>query len=115
MNLLLVDDDEIKRYATAVRLRRSGIDVVQTSTFEEAVDLSYKQQFNVAILDVVLRGNTGYDLCRIIKERQPIPVMLYSAYPISKEQFQASGADKYIEYAANLDNLCAEIQAFTQP
>ncbi len=70
---ILIVDDEPDILETLEELL-SDCDLKKASTFEEAKDLLEKEQFDIAVLDIM--GVDGYKLLDIAKERKVIPVML---------------------------------------
>jgi CheY-like chemotaxis protein len=81
--LLLVDDDEAKRYLLATWLRRAGHMVTEAVTGQEALSsLSTLGGIELVLLDVNLPDISGFDVCRIIKadpQTAAIPVTQVSA------------------------------------
>ena len=63
--LLLVDDDEAKRYVLGVWLRRAGYTVVEAATGQDALDLAAGA--DLVLLDVNLPDISGFEVCRQIK------------------------------------------------
>ena len=63
--LLLVDDDEAKRYLLGTWLRRAGHTVTEAETGRDA--LSRLDGIELVLLDVNLPDISGYDVCRLIK------------------------------------------------
>ena len=63
--LLLVDDDEAKRYVLATWLRRAGHTVAEVGTGREA--LAAVTAADLVLLDVNLPDMSGFDVCRQIK------------------------------------------------
>ena len=64
-SLLLVDDDEAKRYVLASWLRRAGHTVAEAATGKEG--LSKVTSAEVVLLDVNLPDMSGFEVCRLIK------------------------------------------------
>ena len=79
-NLLLVDDDEAKRYVLATWLRRAGHTVTEVGTGQEA--LGRVGAAELVLLDVNLPDMSGFEVCRLIKsdpQTAAIPVIQVSA------------------------------------
>jgi len=78
--VLLVDDDEAKRYLMSTWLRRAGHTVIEAGTGREALEQA--RSADLVLLDVNLPDMIGYDVCRQIKAdpaTAAIPVIQISA------------------------------------
>jgi len=113
--LLLVDDDEAKRYVIATWLRRAGHTVIEVATGREALD-----QVGIAelvLLDVNLPDISGYEVCRQIKgdpRTAAIPVIQVSATAVGasdKAQGLTQGADAYLVDPTEPEELLAVVMA----
>jgi DNA-binding NtrC family response regulator len=69
--LLIVDDDPEFRGTVARRFLRRGYRVAEASDGEEALGLAERTQFDVAILDLVMPGQSGIDVLKRLKESTP--------------------------------------------
>ena len=98
--LLLVDDDEAKRYVLATWLRRAGHTVVEAATGREALELVAGAE--LVVLDVNLPDISGIEVCRQIKNdarTAAIPVIQVSATAITvadRAHGLTEGADAYL-------------------
>lgn len=98
--VLLVDDDEAKRYVMATWLRRAGHTVTETAPGSEA--LSKVGDADLVLLDVNLPDMSGFDVCRQIKSdpaTTAIPVIQVSATAVEiadRAQGLTQGADAYL-------------------
>jgi CheY-like chemotaxis protein len=63
--LLLVDDDEAKRYVLSTWLKRAGHTVLEVGTGQEALDRATEAE--AVLLDVNLPDMSGFDVCRQLK------------------------------------------------
>jgi DNA-binding response OmpR family regulator len=113
--LLLVDDDEAKRYVLGVRLRRAGYTVVEAVTGREALDLVRAAE--LVLLDVNLPDISGYDVCRQIKgdpRTAAIPVIQVSATAVEvadRAHGLTQGADAYLVDPVEPEELLATVAA----
>ena len=80
--ILVCEDEEAIRDFVVINLRRSGYDVVDVASGEEAV-MVYRQQegcFDVALLDIMMPGMDGFALCKWIREQSSeIGIIMLSA------------------------------------
>lgn len=112
--LILVVDDEpqilrVMRASLPVR----GYQVITASSGEEALDQVGKQVPDLIILDLVMPGLTGLDVCRRIREFSAVPIIVLSAKGSESEKVAALdlGADDYITKPFSMDELLARVRA----
>jgi serine phosphatase RsbU (regulator of sigma subunit)/DNA-binding response OmpR family regulator len=113
--VLLVDDDEAKRYVIATWLRRAGHHVTEVGTGQEA--LSNVGAAGLVVLDVNLPDMSGFEVCRRIKEdprTAAIPVIQVSATAVSVADRAfglTEGADAYLVEPTEPEELLATVTA----
>ena len=113
--LLLVDDDEAKRYIMATWLRRAGHTVIEAATGREGLALAGEAE--LILLDVHLPDISGFDVCRQIKadpRTAAIPVIQVSATAVAvadRAQGLTQGADAYLVDPAEPEELLAMVVA----
>ncbi|MEW6500551.1 MAG: sigma-54 dependent transcriptional regulator [Thermodesulfobacteriota bacterium] len=81
--ILVVDDEESLRLTFTMFLSREGYGpVTAAATFDEAMALIGKEEFDLIISDIVMEGESGIDLLRRIREvNQQCPVVMVTGYP----------------------------------
>lgn len=108
--LLVVDDEANIRILYAEELAEEGYDVVTAATTAEAVEKLQEMEFDLAVLDIKLKNESGIELLqKIVKERHDMPVILCSAFSCYKDDFSAWLADGYIVKSGDLSELKQEI------
>ena len=113
--LLLVDDDEAKRYVLSTWLRRAGHTVMEVGTGREA--LAVAATADLVLLDVNLPDMSGFDVCRQIKtdpRTAAIPVIQVSATAVEvadRAHGLTQGADAYLVEPAEPEELLATVTA----
>src|ERR1700761_5560612 len=113
--LLVVDDDEAKRYLIVTWLRRAGYTVAEADTGREA--LSKVEAAEVVLLDVNLPDMSGFEVCRLIKENPrtaAIPVIQVSATAVEvadRAHGLTQGADAYLVEPTEPAELLATVTA----
>jgi serine phosphatase RsbU (regulator of sigma subunit)/DNA-binding response OmpR family regulator len=120
-SVLVVDDDEAKRYVIATWLRRAGHQVTEAATGNAALDLvtavDLASTVELVILDVNLPDMSGFDVCRQIKNdprTAAIPVIQVSATAVEVEDRAHGlnqGADAYLIEPADPAELLATVAA----
>ena len=115
MKLLVVEDEGGIRELLVRSLRDEGHEIVGVSTAEEAMEAFLRERFDGFLLDVVLPGLSGIDLCRWLRNQGvKKTIMLVSALATSAEKVQGldAGADDYLAKPFDLDELKARFRAF---
>jgi PAS domain S-box-containing protein len=114
--ILLVDDDEVKRYTVGKILQKAGFEVRETATGQDALRLIADRPAMV-ILDVKLPDMSGFEVCRIIKSdpvTRSIPVLHISTTFVEiedKVQGLEGGADGYLVDVMEPLELIATVNA----
>jgi len=111
-HILLVEDDEGLRAAVALVLRASGYDVEESSDGLDAL-ARFGPSFDVVVLDVMLPGADGFEVCRRIREASKVPIIMVTARDGAADVVQGLelGADDYITKPFESAVLLARIRA----
>ena len=108
--LLVVDDEASIRLLYSEELKDDGYEVVTAGSISEAVDKLQSGTFDLAVLDIKLKNESGIELLqKIVKERHEMPVILCSAFSCYKDDFSAWLADGYVVKSGDLTELKQEI------
>ncbi len=112
MNRILVVDDEANiRLLYAEELTDEGYEVATAASTAEATEKLQQQIFDLAVLDIKLKNESGIELLqKIVKERHDMPVILCSAFSSYKDDFSAWLADSYVVKSGDLTELKEEIK-----
>jgi len=100
-NILVVDDENDILEMTGIMLTSAGYDVLTSSDGETALDMVKNNKIDLIILDAVMPGMHGLDVCRALK-RNPttkvIPVIIFSALGTGVDMMleERDKADAYI-------------------
>ncbi|MCA9607505.1 MAG: response regulator [Myxococcales bacterium] len=85
--ILIVDDEVNHRKALAICLRIEGYTVLEAEDGRAALELLAHEEVDMAIVDLMMPGINGLDLCRRMRFRHPaVPIVLTSAYHLSQRQ-----------------------------
>ena len=112
--ILVVDDEDRFRKLVAGFLKNDNYEVLEASDGNEALNLlSQNEDINMAILDVMMPKINGWDLCKIIKEKISIPVLIMTAKNEDDDQIASfeAGADDYISKPFNFSILLLRVKA----
>ena len=112
-NILLVDDEESITDFVGYALRRNGYAVDVAADGITAQDLSDANDYDLYILDIMLPGIDGYELCRHIREHSQAPILFLSARDkeLDKVIGLEIGGDDYLAKPFGLRELVARIHA----
>ncbi|RQW87601.1 MAG: response regulator [Geobacter sp.] len=109
--ILVVDDESSIRLLYSHELADEGYEVITVATADEAVEALQKDEFDLILLDIKLKNESGLDLLqKIVKERHSLPVILCSAFSCYKDDFSAWLADGYVVKSADLQELKNEVR-----
>jgi DNA-binding response OmpR family regulator len=112
--LLVVEDDAHIRLGLCDALRNEGYDVTDCRDGASALPLIKQNKPDLVILDIMLPGKSGFDLCRDIraaKNRVPILMLSAKGQEIDKVVGLELGADDYVTKPFSLRELLARVQA----
>ncbi len=108
--LLIVDDERDIRHLYAAELEDEGYQVASAGSGTEAAEMLQSQQFDLVVLDIQMKGESGLQLLqKIVKERTDLPVILCTAFSCYKEDFSSWLADAYVVKSSDLTELKEEI------
>jgi DNA-binding response OmpR family regulator len=111
--ILLVEDDEVIREATAESLRRDGFEVRMAGTGPAGLAAFREREPSLAILDVMLPGFGGVELCREIRRDSQVPIVFLSARTDAIDIVLGleAGADDYVTKPFEPAVLAARVRA----
>jgi two-component system response regulator MtrA len=111
--ILLVEDDPSARTGIELALTRLGHTVTSRATGEQGLDEARTRRPEIAILDVMLPGIDGVDVCRRIRRSDTLPVILLTALSddIDVVVGLEAGADDYVVKPVEPRVLDARIRA----
>lgn len=111
---ILVVDDEISLQETvAYNLKKQGYEVQTTGDGAEALEIARKMQPDLIILDVMLPGLDGFEICRILRREMTTPVLMLTARDdeIDRVVGLEVGADDYMSKPFSMRELIARVKA----
>jgi DNA-binding response OmpR family regulator len=113
MKILIVDDDENLRETIKYNLINAQYSVVLAETGPQALEVARREKPDLIILDIMLPGLDGFEVCRILRNEMSIPILILSAKTdeIDKIVGLELGADDYITKPFSIKELMARIRA----
>ncbi len=111
--ILVVEDEESYRDPLAYLLRKEGFDVSLAATGPDALDEFDRGGADLVLLDLMLPGMSGTDVCRALRLRSQVPVIMLTAKDseIDKVVGLEIGADDYVTKPYSSRELLARIRA----
>jgi two-component system alkaline phosphatase synthesis response regulator PhoP len=114
MNVLLVEDEEGLIITLTDRLRSEGFAVRSAKDGVAGLSLAREKAFDLVILDVMLPGKNGYDVCRDLRQQgiaTPILMLTAKGETIDKVLGLKLGADDYLTKPFEMIELLARVEA----
>ncbi|MDO9287369.1 MAG: response regulator [Thermodesulfovibrionales bacterium] len=113
---ILVVDDNPRNAALIEGYIKPHYDVVKAGSGEECLLLLEKEDIALVILDIILPGINGYEVCQKIKANKAtkkIPVMLIPALPTGQEKIRSiqAGAEDFISRPFSMNEVVARVRA----
>ena len=117
MRLLVVEDDRKLVAALERGLRHEGYVVDAAFTGEEALAKAASGEYEAVVLDVMLPGADGFEVCRTLRdERRWLPILMLTARADVADRIRGldAGADDYLVKPFDFGELLARLRALTR-
>ena len=113
MKVMLVDDDDNVRKVVERLIRKEAYDFCYAANGEDALEMYTRENPDIIILDVMLPEIDGFEVCRRIREKSSVPIILLSAKGdiVDKSVGFNMGADDYITKPFSPVELALRIKA----
>jgi DNA-binding response OmpR family regulator len=111
--VLLVDDEPTLLHALSYNLKREGYDVLTAADGVQALSTARSQHPDLVVLDVMLPGMSGLEVCRTLRMETTAPILMLTARSDELDRVLGLelGADDYIVKPVGLRELLARIKA----
>jgi DNA-binding response OmpR family regulator len=111
--VLVVEDDRAILDAIAYNLRREGHTVLVASDGVEGLRLAREHEPDVIVLDIMLPRMSGLDVCRVVREERPVPIVMLTARDTERDKVAGLdiGADDYVTKPFSMRELIARVHA----
>ena len=113
IKVLFVEDDERLARLTAEYLENSGFRVSSVTTGRAAIAEARRRQFDVVLLDLMLPGRDGLDVCRELRKRTDVPIIMVTARNDEVDRVLGldAGADDYVTKPFSSRELVSRVRA----
>ncbi len=111
--VLVVDDEPALRDAVSYSLRSEGYEVTTLADAERALEHVSAEPPDVIVLDVMLPGLSGVELCRRIRDAGDIPIVMLTARDAEVDRVMGleAGADDYVTKPFSMAELISRVRA----
>jgi len=111
--ILIVEDELVLRDALTYNLTRQGYEVIAAVDGHQAVELAQAEQPDLILLDIMLPGLDGYEVCRILRKDFTAPIIMLTARDdeVDKLVGLEVGADDYLTKPFSMRELLARVKA----
>ena len=111
--VLVVDDDEKTVELVKLYLNRDGYRVITAYEGEEALRIAREAHPDLIVLDLMLPGINGLEICRTLRQESDIPIIMLTAMTTDEDRLRGLdlGADDYVTKPFSPRELAARVRA----
>jgi DNA-binding response OmpR family regulator len=111
--IVIVDDDAAIRELASLYLAKEGYDVACAADGTSAVETIARERPSLVVLDLMLPGMSGYDVCKEVRATSSVPIIMLTARDddVDKIVGLELGADDYVTKPFNPRELVARVKA----
>jgi two-component system response regulator RegX3 len=111
--ILVVEDEEAIADSLTFSLRSEGFDVEAVSDGETALEAARREAYDVMILDLMLPGISGVEVCRRVRAESAIPIVMLTARTAEVDRVIGleAGADDYVPKPFSMAELISRVRA----
>lgn len=111
--ILVVDDEKEIANLIGIYLKNEGYDVIKLNSGNRVIEILTEQDVHLVILDIMMPGIDGLEVCRRIRQEFNIPIIMLSAKSEDMDKIMglSTGADDYITKPFNPLELVARVKS----
>ena len=111
--VLVVDDEPGIRESLGYALRREGFEVDEAEAGEEALEAARRREYDLVVLDLMLPGMSGLDVCRLLRAESAVPIVVLTARGGEADRVAGLelGADDYVVKPFSVAELVSRVRA----
>ncbi|NGM84236.1 response regulator transcription factor [Paenibacillus sp. 7124] len=111
LQVLIVDDEWNMRNLLRIYLMKEGFQIKEAATGLEALSMVKKHSFDIILLDVMMPDMDGWQVCKVIRETETVPILMLTARTETKDKIHGLGigADDYLTKPFDSEELLARM------
>jgi DNA-binding response OmpR family regulator len=111
--IMIVEDEPVLLETLSYNLTRQGYEVITASDGHQAIALARKERPALLVLDVMLPGVDGFEVCRLLRQEMSVPILMLTARTdeVDKIVGLEVGADDYMTKPFSMRELQARVKA----
>lgn len=116
-SILIVEDESSIRKFVKINLERNGFNVFEAESGEEALSIARRENIDIAILDIMLPGIDGFQVCKILRQEYPrmgIIMLTAKSQDIDKIMGLEYGTDDYMTKPFNPTELVLRVKSLAR-
>ena len=113
INILVVDDEKEIAELVEIHLVSDGYKVFKAENAEEGLKILEEEEIHLALIDIMMPGISGLEMCKKIRETKNIPIIMLSAKSSDLDKILGlgTGADDYVTKPFNPLELTARVKS----
>lgn len=115
--ILIVEDEDSIRKFVKINLERANFHVIEAETGEKAIEIARKEDIDILVLDVMLPGIDGFQVCKTLREEYPdlgIIMLTAKTQDIDKIMGLEYGTDDYMTKPFNPTELVLRVKSLAR-
>jgi DNA-binding response OmpR family regulator len=116
-SILIIEDEDSIRKFVKINLDRAGFDVKEAASGEEGIDIAKKEHFDIVVLDIMLPGMDGFEVCKVLRNEYPhlgIIMLTAKSQDIDKIMGLEYGTDDYMTKPFNPMELVLRVKSLAR-
>src|SRR5690554_4701612 len=112
--ILIVEDEDSIRKFVKINLERAEFQVLEADTGEKGIEIARKEDIDILVLDIMLPGIDGFEVCKILREEYPkigIIMLTAKSQDIDKIMGLEYGTDDYMTKPFNPTELVLRVKS----
>lgn len=116
-SILIIEDEDSIRKFVKINLNRAGFDVKEAASGEEGIEIARNQLIDIVLLDIMLPGINGFEVCKILRNEFPhlgIIMLTAKSQDIDKIMGLEYGTDDYMTKPFNPMELVLRVKSLAR-
>lgn len=114
--ILIIDDDRSLLHMVKLMVEREGHEALLANSGEEGLSLARSQRPNLAIIDLMMPGMSGYEVTQRLRDdavtaRTPVLILTARSQPIDEKMARDAGANGFLAKPVTAEELMVEVRA----